>query len=237
MRSLFQSAFISAVLTTSTSAFVPRTPRNDNVVPLKIRADFVSPVVTTTGLRMVGTSSPLDEEDRSIADTESNGLMMDSFWKMASPATMLLTLFAALPAYADNPDWGIFEGRTGSLLHPIMMASLLVYSLSTALLGFQWRRQRTMGSEISDLRAQLPAGMKSKSDLEAAIKAATTEGGGSVSVSQLQAAIPIAEEIEKLQQERKDLAAADPREKHFGQGAILAFLGIAFAIEVRTDEP
>jgi hypothetical protein len=65
-----------------------------------------------------------------------------SFPSVASATAALWSLTATV-ASADSPDWGIFEGRTGSLLHPIMMVSLLALSVSTALLGFNWRRQRT----------------------------------------------------------------------------------------------
>jgi hypothetical protein len=57
---------------------------------------------------------------------------------------------------ADSPDWGLFEGRIGSLLHPVAMGSMFVLSIYTAYLGFQWRRQRTIGDEISTLKKSLP---------------------------------------------------------------------------------
>eukprot|EP00527_Entomoneis_sp_CCMP2396_P003465 CAMPEP_0198150952 /NCGR_PEP_ID=MMETSP1443-20131203/53388_1 /TAXON_ID=186043 /ORGANISM="Entomoneis sp., Strain CCMP2396" /LENGTH=124 /DNA_ID=CAMNT_0043816451 /DNA_START=26 /DNA_END=400 /DNA_ORIENTATION=- len=38
-------------------------------------------------------------------------------------------------------------------------------------------------------------------------------------------------DIKALQQERKELAAAGPRDQHFSQGALLAFMGTAIAIE------
>ena len=56
------------------------------------------------------------------------------------------------PALADSPDWGLFEGKTGSLLHPAMMGSLFLLSLSTGWKGWQWRRQRELGGEIQELK-------------------------------------------------------------------------------------
>ena len=55
--------------------------------------------------------------------------------------TAAIITFSSNAAYADSPDWGIFEGKTGSLLHPVTMFSMLALSVSTALLGFEWRRQ------------------------------------------------------------------------------------------------
>jgi hypothetical protein len=81
-----------------------------------------------------------------------------------------------------------------------MMGSLLLFSLSTAILGFQWRRQRTLGDEISALKKTLRT-------------------------------LQIESQINELTQERKELAAAGPKDKHFSQGSLLALLGTAFAIE------
>lgn len=111
-------------------------------------------------------------------------------------------------------DIAIFKGKTLSLLHPVMMLGLLGFSLSTGLLGLQWRRQRTLGDEISALKTTIPA---------------TAEGEDSPTP----AALAIQAEVDALTAERKQLAAEGPRDKHFSQGALLAFLGTLFAIEVR----
>lgn len=138
----------------------------------------------------------------------------------------------ATPAVANaaGPDWGIFEGRTGSLLHPVMMGSMLLLSLSTGLLGFQYRRQRTIGSEISSLKKQLPT--FEGSSLKAAITALESmEEVDAAHVAKLKTGLPLQDEIDALQKERKELSSLNARDKHFGQGATLAFLGTAFAIE------
>jgi hypothetical protein len=132
-------------------------------------------------------------------------------------------------AFADSPDWGLFEGRTGSLIHPIMMLSLLAYSSYTALLGFQWRRQRTIGDEISALKKSLPD-LGGASSVAAALEEAKA-ASDLAKINTLTNALSIEAEITKLQNERKDLSAAAPRDKHYAQGALLAFLGTAFAIE------
>ena len=109
-----------------------------------------------------------------------------------------------------------------------MMGSLLLFSLYTAFLGFQWRRQRTLGDDISALRKTLP-------DLEGAtsVKEAIATAEGS-RLSVLQSALEVEAQVTALTQERKDLAAAAPRDKHFSQGALLVFAGTLFAIEVST---
>ena len=164
-----------------------------------------------------------DDDDRS-----SKAL---SFPSVASTTAALWSLTATI-ASADSPDWGIFEGRTGSLLHPIAMVSLLALSVSTALLGFNWRRQRTIGDEIAALKKSLPdlGGASSLKDAIAAAKAA--ESVNFQLVNKLEAALPVQADIDALTAERKELSQGNNRDKHYNQGALLVFLGTLFAIEV-----
>jgi Protein of unknown function (DUF4079) len=133
-------------------------------------------------------------------------------------------------AMADSPDWGIFEGRTGSLLHPITMGSLFVFSLYTAYLGFQWRRQRTLGDEIGTLRKTLP-NLDGAPSVLAAL-AAAKDANDLYKINSLNAALATEENIAALTAERKALAESGPRDKHFQQGAMLVLIGTCFAIEV-----
>lgn len=146
------------------------------------------------------------------------------------PLVALLAFTPDIAQAAPSPDWGLFEGKTGSLLHPVIMGSMFVLSLSTALKGFQYRRQRTMGSEISALKKTLP-NLKGAPSLSAAI-AAAEETEDITLVGKLKSAVPIQNEIDALLQERKDLSKMGLKDGHFSQGALLAFLGTAFAIEV-----
>jgi len=120
----------------------------------------------------------------------------------------------------NTRDATIFKGKTLSLLHPVMMVSLLAFSVNTALKGFAWRRQRTIGDDISALKKTMPK-------VEA-------EAGEEVTADP--ALLALQSEIDGLTAERKQLASEGPRDKHFSQGAMLAFLGTTFAIEVRKDD-
>jgi len=148
------------------------------------------------------------------------------------PAMAALVTMAALApeANAAGPDWGIFEGRTGSLLHPIIMGSMFVLSASTAIKGFQVRRQRTLGDDISALKKTLP-NLNGAASLTAAI-AQAVEAEDSALAMKLKAALPLQEEVDALVAERKDLSSKGLKDKHWSQGATLAFMGTAFAIEV-----
>ena len=198
---------VSLVACTTTQAFT---------VPVTVGQ---SPVVLS--------AKPKIDDDLENVDHQHTNVVTPS--KIALATTSLWTVTTEL-ATAAGPDWGIFEGRTGSLLHPITMGGLFLYSAYTAFLGFQWRRQRTLGDEITQLKKTLPD-MGGAASVAEAI-AAAQEAGDSAKVAALQSARSTESEIASLQQERKDLAAAGPRDRHFAQGALLAFVGTTFAIEV-----
>ncbi|GMH82705.1 hypothetical protein TrVE_jg7807 [Triparma verrucosa] len=133
------------------------------------------------------------------------------------PVLALSVLLSSSPAIAAGPDWGIFEGKTGSLLHPVSMASLLLFSLNTGYQGFKWRRQRTIGDDISELKKTLPK--------------APVEDENGVLPSPTAEYTRISSEIEDLQKERKELSSQGNRDKHWQSGSTLAFVGTFFAIE------
>lgn len=58
-------------------------------------------------------------------------------------------------ALAVEGEFGILEGRTFALIHPIVMASLFLYTLWAGYLGWQWRRVRTIQNEINELKKQV----------------------------------------------------------------------------------
>ena len=173
-------------------------------------------------------------EPNKVDDQNKHDFLGDWAPKAALVTAAMWTATAEM-ATAAGPDWGIFEGRTGSLLHPVTMGSMFLFSAYTAFLGFQWRRQRTLGDEISQLKKTLPDMGGASSVAEAIAAAQETED--TAKVAAFNAAKGTEAEIAALQQERKDLAAAGPRDKHFAQGALLAFIGTAFAIEVCDDDP
>jgi hypothetical protein len=168
---------------------------------------FVIPTASTAAARTVGrhrlaASSSWDNDN----DTTNNGYHFDpldlasssidddgQLFRASSSSSASLSIVTALPFLLslstpliananDSPNWGIFEGRTGSLLHPIAMISMAAFSVSTALLGFQWKRQRTLGDEISTLKKSLPPLRNGASSVKEALAMTTTsstvESGG-----------------------------------------------------------
>lgn len=199
-----------------------------------------SPVsfTSTTSVRGISSTLNADKQNNDVASFDPLNLSADienenNIFQTSSAMVPLVTILALTPeaAHANaSPDWGLFEGKTGSLLHPAMMFGMFALSLSTALKGFQYKRQRTMGDEITALKKTLPdfGGASSLSEAIAAAK----EAEDNALVSTLQAAMPIQSEIDTLVQERKELSSMGLRDGHYSQGALLAFLGTAFAIEV-----
>ncbi|CAJ1958622.1 unnamed protein product [Cylindrotheca closterium] len=195
---------------------------------LAVANAFTSPAPNQA---LVGQASSFRQVDVLMASTDDEDT--ESFLNDASipAATAAMWALTSTSAMAAGPDWGIFEGRTLSLLHPAMMLGMLALSVSTAILGFEWRRQRTIGDDVTALKSGYPdlgGASTATAALEAAKGAETPDAG---LISKLEAALPIDAEIKALQSERKELAAKGPRDMHYSQGATLAFIGTVFAIE------
>eukprot|EP00873_Tetraselmis_striata_P038757 jgi/Tetstr1/459021/TSEL_004489.t1 len=111
-------------------------------------------------------------------------------------------------AAAAGGEYGLLEGRSFALLHPIVMAGLFASTLYAGYLGLQWRRLREVSGDISAKKKELPPkgedGTRPKSPLDG--------------------------EIAALEAERKDLAAGNFRDKHNNWGSVLLGLGVTSSI-------
>jgi hypothetical protein len=195
------------LLFVSTSAFVP---------------NFVSRGATRRSVNSLGSKKKhlvSDAIPGTIGNYQPSGVVADeNAWDGSPSRVALISTLAASaflsvpsPALAAGPDWGLFEGKTGSLLHPITMGGMFLFSLSTGWKGFQWRRQRTLGGEISELKKQIPK----------------LEEGESPSA----AALATQKQIDELTAERKELSGKNLKDSHFSSGVMLAAIGTTFAIE------
>merc|ERR1712070_729713 len=88
--------------------------------------------------------------------------------------TILATAAVGLPedALASGGQYGLAEGRIISLAHPVVMGGCFLLSLGSAYTGYQWRRIRDIGAEITDLKATLK-GLKAALDTLKAIEEPT----------------------------------------------------------------
>ncbi|XP_022759598.1 uncharacterized protein LOC111305978 [Durio zibethinus] len=112
-------------------------------------------------------------------------------------------------ALAVNGEFGILEGRSFALIHPIVMGSLFFYTLWAGYLGWQWRRVRTVQTEINELKKQVKP------------NPVTPEG------KPVEAAPSSVEfKIQQLTEERKELLKGSYKDRHFNAGSILLAFGV-----------
>jgi len=220
----FSTVLIASSLVSLAGAFAP--------APFLQKPATLTARTASTTARFLSENQNDDDTVKSLLNTASankNSYDLSSTFGKTTAASLISWLATTGVASAAGPDWGIFEGRTGSILHPIMMGSLFGLSLYTAFLGFQWRRQRTLGDDISALKKQMPS-LGSYKTIQEALNSGEMES----EEASLKAALPIEKEINDLTAERKELASQGNRDQHYTQGAWIAFLGTAFAIEVRS---
>jgi len=138
----------------------------------------------------------------------------------ASPALLTCAglvapfLLEVQSAMAAGGEFGILEGRSAALLHPLVMGILFVATGYAGYLGWQWRRTRTIGEEIKALKAQVP-------------KVAVSAGGEEAPAPPS----PLDGQIKALEKDRKELVAGGYRDKHYWWGVILLGSGVTIAVE------
>ncbi|KAH7280346.1 hypothetical protein KP509_37G062800 [Ceratopteris richardii] len=143
------------------------------------------------------------EEERPVHLVPSYSPSLNSFLAVAAGLT---------PAILDDQAWavegqfGILEGRSFALVHPIVMGGLLIYTLWAGYLGWQWRRVRTIQDEINVL----------KKDVKPAEEGAPPS--------------PVESKIQELTEERKKLLKGGYRDRHFNAGSILLAFGVLEAV-------
>ncbi|KAF5946198.1 hypothetical protein HYC85_016426 [Camellia sinensis] len=117
-------------------------------------------------------------------------------------------------ALAVGGEFGILEGRTFALIHPIVMSGLFVFTLWSGYLGWQWRRVRTTQDEINELKKQVKP------------VAVTPEG----TPVEPPPPSPVQAKIQQLTEERKELIKGSYRDRHFNAGSILLGFGVLEAV-------
>ncbi|CAI9764149.1 unnamed protein product [Fraxinus pennsylvanica] len=119
--------------------------------------------------------------------------------------------FGEIDALAVGGEFGILEGRSFALIHPIVMSGLFFYTLYAGYLGWQWRRVRTIQDEINELKKQMKP------------VAVIPEG---TPPAELPKPSPVEAKILQLTEERKELIKGSYRDKHFNAGSILLGFGV-----------
>lgn len=155
-------------------------------------------------------TQPLEDETQR---SSSSGSLVESFSPsamFASATAFSYAIAAMVPpeALAKGGEYGYLETRLPALAHPLAMGTIFAYTLYAGYLGWQWRRVRTVGAELAELKKSLPA-----------------EG------SEQTASADLTAKIDTLSAERADLVKAGFREKHFNMGSLLLASGVFFSIE------
>lgn len=123
-------------------------------------------------------------------------------------------------ALAVGGEFGILEGRTVALVHPVVMAGLFAYTLWAGYLGWQWRRVRTVQDEINELKKQI------KPPAVPVAVGAGADGSKESLPPPPAPPSPVEQKIQQLTEERKQLLKGSFRDRHFNAGSILLGFGV-----------
>jgi len=123
-------------------------------------------------------------------------------------------------AWAKGGVYGPLEGKVSSLVHPLIMGSLFLYTCYIGFLGWQWRSTRLIGGEINELKAEIKkhhAGKEKHPDGE-------HEDAPPMSAAEkkLQA------DLDEMTARRKELVEGKYKGKHYEASALLLAGGIFF---------
>lgn len=147
--------------------------------------------------------------------------ILNKFTPVAASSFALPLLLNPQDALAVGGEFGILEGRSVALIHPLVMGSLFLYTLWAGYLGWQWRRVRTIQDEINELKKQV------KPPVPAAVAAGAD---GSTAAPPPAPPSPVEQQIQKLTEERKVLLKGGYRDRHFNAGSILLAFGVLEAV-------
>lgn len=187
--------------------------------------------------RAVSSVSAVDEDCK----RHESGVTTSVAGLMGLGAVLLLPVQEAV---AGGSEYGIFAGRTASLLHPVTMLLLFGTSVYSGYLGLQWRRLRGLSTEIADLQKQAPrlstglATFPLSDSMQKVNDMMRTGGEADATLMQtlqrdlalLRGASELDAKIEELKATRKQLQGADLKEKHHQTGSILLSAGVTVSL-------
>lgn len=188
--------YIQSMATTLTTLRMIKHPKNLTIIPKQ------APHVQT------------HSKDSSF---DPQKLINDAFLSLKSASIPLTALTFPLfldpqDALAVDGEFGILEGRSLALIHPIVMSGLFAFTLYAGYLGWQWRRVRTIQDEINELKKQ--------------VKPVAVTPDGLPATDEYQSPSPVEAKIQQLTEERKELIKGSYRDKHFNAGSLLLGFGV-----------
>lgn len=130
-------------------------------------------------------------------------------------------------ALAKEGAYGALEKKLPALIHPTVMATMFVVSMSAAYTGYQWRRLREVTQEVAALKTEL----KPLTALGVTVDTEGVETPVAPTPEQASKKRELEASIAALTETRGALAKANLRDNHWQLGSILLGLGTSFAIE------
>ncbi|XP_011625156.1 uncharacterized protein LOC18438893 [Amborella trichopoda] len=174
------------------------------------KSNFTKPTSLTTRSLAKFLEHPINQRD--LAQSFNNTIQHCKRTPVPLLSVSLPFFLVPEDALAINGEFGLLEGRTVSLVHPIVMGSLFVYSLWAGYLGWQWRRVRTTQNEINELKKQ--------------VKSPPQDSQGAATATATLTVSPVETKIQELTEERKQLLKGSYRERHYNAGSILLGFGV-----------
>ncbi len=161
-------------------------------------------------------------------------------------STALNFLLPAQEALAKGGEYGLLEGRIGSMMHPLTMLALFGTSVYSGYLGLQWRNLREIGEKLKQLNSDIPklsSGMSASFPLSGTISKLRSEitslnaetDASQISklnkdISTLSSQLDLDITYTELSNTRKELVAANLRDKHYATGSVLLGVGVGVAL-------
>ena len=184
------------------------------------------------------------EDENDMITTVDDSIFSTLSSSSISSTALLVPLITLLLPYQEAManEYGIFAGRTASMLHPVTMLMLFLTSVYSGYLGLQWRRLRGISDEIKDYQKQLPVLSSGKATypISDKIKSINEQLSSSIDdslkntlnndLNKLKNAFDIDAKIGELQLTRKSLQAADLKDKHSTTGSYLLGAGVTVSL-------
>ncbi|KAL2634752.1 hypothetical protein R1flu_006231 [Riccia fluitans] len=167
-------------------------------------------------VRASATKKPSAEEGKPVRESSLGAVNSNGIENALLSTGIVLSpyLLGIEDAHAAGGEYGILEGRSFALLHPIAMGGLLAYTLWAGYLGWQWKRVRELQTEVTELKKQ--------------VKPVAVAAGDKTPAPSSPSAVEV--QISKLTEERKELLKGNFREKHFNAGSILLGGGVFMSV-------
>lgn len=168
--------------------------------------------------RAVAVFASKDVKETTVSAAEKKTVDTGRFALLATIASNPI-LFGAQEAFAKGGEYGILEGRTAALVHPLFLGGLWFATVYAGYTGLQWRRVRTTQEDIVALKATV------------LVKEMVTTSGETEAVALTPAQRETQTKIDELTSTRKELVAGGFKDKHFNMGSLLLSFGIVLAVE------